>query len=77
MTLRAVLPVSPAPYVARAEDAAASSRRDGAFAARSEMSGVDLDQEAADLLRFQQAYAGSARVIQTARETLETILNVF
>ena len=62
---------------ARAEDAAASSRRDGAFAARSEMSGVDLDQEAADLLRFQQAYAGSARVIQTARETLESILNIF
>jgi flagellar hook-associated protein 1 FlgK len=41
------------------------------------MSGVDLDQEAADLLRFQQAYAGSARVIQTARETLESILNIF
>ena len=62
---------------ARAEDAAASSRRDGAFAARSETSGVDLDQEAADLLRFQQAFAGSARVIQTARETFESMLNVF
>lgn len=68
---------SQAVSTARAEDAAASSRRDGAFAARSEVSGVDLDQEAADLLRFQQAYAGSARVIQTARETLESILNIF
>lgn len=62
---------------ARAEDAAASSRRDGAFAARSEISGIDLDQEAADLLRFQQAYAGSARVIQTARDTLQSILDIF
>ena len=62
---------------ARAEDAAASSRRDGAFAARSEISGIDLDQEAADLLRFQQAYAGSARVIQTARETIQSILDIF
>jgi flagellar hook-associated protein 1 FlgK len=62
---------------ARAEDSAASSRRDGAFAARAEISGVDLDKEAADLLRFQQAYEGSARVIQVARETLQSILNIF
>ena len=62
---------------ARAEDAAAASRRDGAFAARSEVSGIDLDQEAADLLRFQQAYEGSARVIQVARDTLQSILNIF
>lgn len=62
---------------ARAEDAAASSRRDGALAARSEISSIDLDQEAADLLRFQQAYEGSARVIQVARDTLQSILNIF
>lgn len=62
---------------ARAEDAAASSRRDGAFAARSDVSGIDLDREAADLLRFQQAYEGSARVIQVARDTLQSILNIF
>lgn len=62
---------------ARAEDAAASSRREGAFAARFEISGVDLDQEAADLLRFQQAYEGSARVIQVARDTLQSVLDIF
>ena len=61
----------------RAEDAAAASRRDGALAARSEVSGIDLDREAADLLRFQQAYEGSARVIQVARDTLQSILNIF
>lgn len=62
---------------ARAEDAAASSRRDGAFAARADISGIDLDHEAADLLRFQQAYEGSARVIQVAKDTLQSILNIF
>lgn len=61
---------------ARAEDAAASSRRDGAFNARTEVSGVDLDREAADLLRFQQAYEGAARVIQVARETFQSVLNI-
>lgn len=60
---------------ARSEDAAAASRRDGAFNARTEVSGVDLDREAADLLRFQQAYEGAARVIQVARETFQSILN--
>jgi flagellar hook-associated protein 1 len=62
---------------ARAQDAAASSRRDGADAARDAVSAVDLDQEAADLLRFQQAYEASARVIQVARETIQAIMNVF
>jgi flagellar hook-associated protein 1 FlgK len=60
---------------ARAEDSAASTRRDGAIAARSELSGVDLDHEAAELVRFQQAYEGSARIIQVARDTFQAILN--
>jgi flagellar hook-associated protein 1 len=62
---------------ARAQDAAATTRRDGAFNARDLISAVDLDYEAAELLRFQQAYEGAARVIQVARETMQTILNVF
>lgn len=60
---------------ARAERSATTQRRDGAIAARDEISSVDLDREAAELLRFQQAYEGSARVIQVARETFQTILN--
>jgi flagellar hook-associated protein 1 FlgK len=60
---------------AKAEDSAASTRRDGAMAARDDVSGVDLDHESADLLRFQQAYEGSARVIQVARETFQSILS--
>ncbi len=62
---------------ARAQEAAASSRRDGAFAARDTVSAVDLDREAAELLRFQQAYEAAARTIQVARETMQTMLNIF
>lgn len=37
-------------------------------------SGVSLDEEAADLIRFQQAYTASARVLSTAQSLFETIL---
>lgn len=50
--------------------------RAGAVAAREEISGVDLDREAVDLIRFQQAYQASSRVIQVARETLQSILEI-
>ena len=62
---------------AKSENTTASARRDGAFAARDELTGIDLDQEAADLIRFQQAYDGSAKIIQVARETLQSILDLF
>lgn len=60
---------------ARAQDAAATTRADGAAAARDAISEIDLDREAADLLRFQQAYAAAARTIQVARETMQTLLS--
>jgi flagellar hook-associated protein 1 FlgK len=60
---------------ATAEASAASTRRDGAMAARDAVSGVDLDHESAELLRFQQAYEGAARVIQVARDTFQSILS--
>jgi flagellar hook-associated protein FlgK len=50
--------------------------RDGAVSSLASSSGVDLDSEAVDLLRFQQAYQASSRVIQTARDTLQTILDL-
>jgi len=49
---------------------------DSAVAARDAVSGVNLDNEAIDLLRFQQAYAASSRVIQAARDTLQTLLDI-
>lgn len=50
--------------------------RDGAVTARASQSGVDLDNEAVDLLRFQRAYQASSRVIQVARETFQSILEI-
>ena len=49
---------------------------DGAISARDAVSGVDLDNEAVELLRFQQAYQASSRVIQVARETMQSILDI-
>ena len=60
---------------ARAQNAAAATRADGAVAARDGVSQVDLDKEAAELLRFQQAYSAAARTIQVARETMQTLLS--
>ena len=62
---------------ARADETRTSARKDTADAARDMVEGVDLDREAADLIRFQQAYEASARVIQMAKETVETILRLF
>lgn len=62
---------------AKAEQSAASSQKDGALQQLDEVTGVDLDVEAAQLLRFQQAYSGSARIIQVARETLQEIFGLF
>lgn len=55
---------------------AQSTIRDGAIAARDAVSGVNLDAEAVDLLRFQQAYQASSKVIQTASDIFQTILNI-
>jgi flagellar hook-associated protein 1 len=55
---------------------AQSAIHDGAVSARDAVSGVNLDEEAVNLLRFQQAYQASARVIQVARETLDSIFQI-
>ncbi|MCC4263206.1 flagellar hook-associated protein FlgK [Oceanimonas baumannii] len=39
-------------------------------------SGVNLDEEAANLLRFQQSYMAAARVVSTASETINTLLQI-
>lgn len=43
---------------------------------RGAVSGVSLDEEAANLIRFQQAYEASARVIATINELLDTAVNL-
>jgi flagellar hook-associated protein 1 FlgK len=42
---------------------------------RDGISGVNLDEEAADLIRFQQLYGANAQVISVARELFDTLLN--
>ncbi|GEK10829.1 FlgK family flagellar hook-associated protein [Pseudoalteromonas peptidolytica] len=39
------------------------------------LSGVNLDEEAANLLRFQQSYSASAQVISAARTVFDTLLS--
>ncbi len=46
-----------------------------ANAERESYSGVNLDEEAADLLKFQQSYQASARVISAADEMFQALLN--
>jgi len=49
---------------------------DQAVSARDQVAGVSMDQEAADLIRFQQAYQASAKVLQVASELFDSILQV-
>ena len=50
--------------------------RDQAAEARDKVSGVNLDEEAANLIRFQQAYQASAKVMQTASQLFDAVLQV-
>ena len=48
---------------------------DDAERARSEVSGVNLDEEAARMLQYQQAYQAAAKVIATANEMFRALLD--
>ena len=49
---------------------------DQAVAAKDQIAGVSLDQEAADLIRFQQAYQAAAKVMQVGSQLFDSILQV-
>ena len=55
---------------------AAQSYMEAAEGSQSELAGVNLDEEAANLLEFQQAYQASARILQTAKELFQTLIKV-
>lgn len=46
-----------------------------AESAKSEVSGVNLDEEAADLVRFQQAYQAAAQVVSVANSLFDSLLS--
>jgi flagellar hook-associated protein 1 FlgK len=54
---------------------AQQSRLQLAESARQSLSGVNLDEEAANMLRFQQAYQAAARIISTADSMFQTLLD--
>jgi flagellar hook-associated protein FlgK len=49
---------------------------DQALTARDQVSGVSLDQEAADLVRYQQAYQAAAKILQVASQLFDSVLQV-
>ena len=49
---------------------------DQAIAARDKVSGVNLDEEAAALIRYQQAYQACAKVMQTSGQLFDAIIQI-
>ena len=55
---------------------AADASKQAAIASELEFSGVSLDTEAAKLLEQQQAFQASARILSTAKQLFQTLLDV-
>lgn len=51
--------------------------RDDAQAERDALSGVNLDEEAANLLKYQKAYQAAAQVISTGKATFDILFSAF
>lgn len=60
----------------RAEEASFTAVDKSLNDQREQISGVDLDEEATDLLRFQQIYQANSSVIQAAMRMFDTLLTV-
>jgi len=60
----------------RVTSEALTSIASAARIALDQQSGVDLDQEAANLVRFQQAFQASGRAMQVAADIFDTILGI-
>ncbi|NBQ84216.1 MAG: hypothetical protein EBU10_08340, partial [Alphaproteobacteria bacterium] len=54
---------------------AANALKDASLEAEAMYSGVNLDTEASKLIEYQQAYQASARILQTARELFNTLMD--
>lgn len=58
----------------RAEEASFTAVHQSLNEQREQISGVDLDQEATDLLRFQQIYQANSSVIQAAMRMFDVLI---
>jgi flagellar hook-associated protein 1 FlgK len=54
---------------------AAQSVNEGDLSARDAVSAVNLDEEAANMLRFQQAYQANAQIIAIAGQMFDALIN--
>jgi len=68
--------VGQAAHAADSERAAQAVVQDQIDRSRDSVSGVNLDEEAAALQRYQQAYQASAKLMQVAASLLDTILDI-
>ncbi len=59
---------------ARTDAEAAQAMLAQSVARRESISGVNLDEEAANLIRFEQGYNASARVVSVAKEIFDVLL---
>jgi flagellar hook-associated protein 1 len=50
--------------------------KDAAQSRVAEIAGVNMDEEAANMMKFQQAYMASSRIMSVANETFDTLLNI-
>lgn len=62
---------------ARQDEVATSTILKQATDNRNSLSAVNLDEEAANLIQFEQYYNASAQVIQVARTVFDTLINTF
>jgi len=62
---------------ANSANTAAQSASSAANTARGANTGVDLNTEAAKMIQYQQAYDGAAKVIQVAKDTMQSIFDLF
>ena len=72
-----ILDVGAAASQAEVNRSAAASLLEQSESYRESVSGVNLDEEAANLIRFEQAYNASAQIIAVARDTFNVLLNAF
>ncbi|RON11435.1 flagellar hook-associated protein FlgK [Pseudomonas brassicacearum] len=60
---------------AKSDGDAASVILTGAKSARDALSGVNLDEESGNLVKYQQYYTASSQIIKAAQETFSTLIN--
>jgi len=61
---------------AERSEATFSAMLEQAFAAREQISGVNLDEEAANLIRYQQSYQAAAEILRVSDELFQSLIRV-